>query len=345
MMSRCSCARLALIALAIAAAAPAGCAPRQRPGDAEVVVYTSVDQVYAKDVFDLFEKETGIQVREVFDTEAAKTTGLYQRLLSEGRRPRADVFWNNEITRTIQLADARLAADLSAEVPDDIPREWLDDAGRWAAFSLRARVIVYNTEMVQAAGAPRRLAELTTEKWRGKVAIANPLFGTTAAHVAALYEVLGETQAERFLAGLKANDARIMEGNSAVRDAVGRGQVPVGLTDSDDFFAGLLEGQPLAVVLPDQDGPGTLVIPNSVMIVEGGPHPVQARRFVRFLLRLDVEEHLAFAPARQIPVRDHARRPADLEQFDGIRGMTVDYRALARRMPATAQRVEEILLK
>src|SRR6185436_14877775 len=69
-----------------------------------VVVYASQDQVFAEPIFKAFERETGIRVRAVFDSEAAKTVAIANRLLAERRRPQCDVFWGNEEFRTRQLA-------------------------------------------------------------------------------------------------------------------------------------------------------------------------------------------------------------------------------------------------
>ena len=63
-----------------------------RPVNA-VVVYCAQDQVYAEQVFRLAEKEMGIRVLPVYDSEAVKTVGLANRLLAERDRPRADLFW------------------------------------------------------------------------------------------------------------------------------------------------------------------------------------------------------------------------------------------------------------
>jgi iron(III) transport system substrate-binding protein len=309
------------------------------------VVYTSVDEVYAQEVFARFTEGTGIRVRPVFDTEAGKTTGLYRRLLAERSRPRADVFWNAELCRTIELAEAGVAGELSPLVPADIPRRWVDPGGRWVAFSVRARAIVYNTKMVTEASAPKTLRELTEEPWRGKVAMANPLFGTTASHVAALYEVMGEEEAEKFLRALKVNEVRLVEGNSVVRDLVAHGEVAVGLTDTDDIFSGIDNGYPIALILPDQEGMGAFVIPNSVMLVSGGPDRSAAEAFVRFLLSPEVEELLAFGRARQVPVRADVPRPTELASLASLRAMDVDYGKVAQRMPAVARRVEQLLLR
>jgi len=317
----------------------------RRSHSPEVIVYTSVDQVTAARIFDLFTSKTGVRVKAVYDTEAGKTTGLFRRLMTERHRPQADVFWNGEICRTIQLADAGVAADIRPLTPPDIPKRWVDPDGRWVAFSLRARVIVYNTNLIKRpADAPQSLDDLLKPEWRGKIAMANPLFGTTATHVAAMYETLGAEEAEKYLKALKANGLRLVEGNSVVRDVVARGETAAGLTDTDDVFAGLAEGMPIAFILPDQATRGTFVIPNSVIRVAGGPNPEAARTFIRFLLSREVERELAFARARQIPVRADVPRPDELRPFDKLRVLEVNYNRVADRLHRTEARMEAVFL-
>src|SRR5271154_5960761 len=87
--------------LACAALSWTGCT---KSGPPIVVVYTSQDEVFAEPIFKEFEAQTGIQVRPVYDSEAVKTVGLVNRLLTEKNNPQCDVFWNNEEFRTRQLA-------------------------------------------------------------------------------------------------------------------------------------------------------------------------------------------------------------------------------------------------
>jgi iron(III) transport system substrate-binding protein len=339
--------RLLVLLTSLVLFSPASC-NRSTPGGGEVVVYCSADEEYARQVFDRFTRETGLRVSAVYDTESSKTVGLYQRLRAERQKPQADVFWNAELCRTIQLADEGLAADISSLVPSDLPKRWVDPAGRppgrvnWAAFGLRARVIICNTKQVAPAEAPRTLDELALPRWRGRVVMANPLFGTTATHVAALYSTLGEQRAGALLRGLEENGIRLVEGNSAVRDIVARGGAAAGLTDTDDALGGIEDGLPIAIALPDQEGAGAFVIPNSVMRIAGGPHPAAAERFVSFLLRPEVEEILAADRGHHIPVRPGVKRPDALKPFDALKAMEVDYRQVAARLPETARRVEEI---
>jgi len=69
----------------------------------KVVVYTSVDEVFAEPICKQFEQETGIKVELVPDTEETKSAGLLNRLIAEKNRPRADVFWSGDPVRAAML--------------------------------------------------------------------------------------------------------------------------------------------------------------------------------------------------------------------------------------------------
>ena len=109
-------AMLGCLVLAAAALCMAGCGRKE-----EVVVYTAVEQVYCEELFGRFEEETGIQVRAVYDTEANKTTGLVNRVISEADKPVCDVFWNNEFIQTIDLQEKGLLERYVPAGTEDIP--------------------------------------------------------------------------------------------------------------------------------------------------------------------------------------------------------------------------------
>src|SRR5207249_11264893 len=124
----------------------------------------------------------------------------------------------------------------------------------WTAFAARARVIVVNTNLVPEADRPKSVLDLTDSKWKGRAAIAKPLFGTTATQAAALFEVLGPEAAMAFYRGLKANGVNVVAGNKQVAEGVAKGQFAVGLTDTDDALGEIEAGKPLAMLFPDRDG-------------------------------------------------------------------------------------------
>jgi iron(III) transport system substrate-binding protein len=243
-----------------------------------VVVYAAQDQVYAERVLRDFERASGCRVKALYDSEAVKTVGLANRLLAERAQPQADLFWGNEELRTRQLA------------AQDVFRR----TNGWVAFGYRSRRIVANTNRVALAQAPRTLADLTQPVWRGKVALAYPLFGTTATHFLALRQFWGQARWEAWSRALRANQAFLLDGNSLVVQFVGRGEAWVGLTDSDDVAAGQREGYPIAAQPLTEE---SLLIPNTIAVIRGAPHPEAAQQLFDFLQRREVARTLVEAGA------------------------------------------------
>src|SRR5262245_34593667 len=214
----------------------------------------------------------------------------------------------------------------------------MDREGYWTGFSARIRVIAYNTKLVKADEAPRSVFDLADPKWRGQVAMADPRFGSTSFHVAALYAMAGDEKMDDFFRRLKMNGVRVVDGNSVVRDLVARGEVKVGLTDTDDVNVAIEDGQPIAMVLPDKDGLGVPVMPNMASLIANAPHPEEGRKLVDYLLSKDVERQLAQSDAVQIPLHAGVPGPRNIPAIDTLTPMTVDYaRAAARVDDATAR--------
>lgn len=296
-----------------------------------VTVYVSHDRNLSEPVLQAFEWKTGIRVDAVYDTEANKTTGLVNRLLAEQSQPQADVFWNNEVGRTLQLKERGMLVASSAVHPDPGSAPYTDEDQVWFGFAGRGRVLVVNAEQIAEADQPRGLGDLSDPRWKGKVAIANPHFGTTGTHFAALYAQWGEARFRAWLRALRANQVVVLPGNAQVRDKVTSGEYAFGLTDTDDVNGAILDGKPVRLVIPDQgrNGLGVFVIPNTVAQVNGSPHPVQAQQLLEYLLSPEVETQLAAGRGAQIPLRSKVRGPALFLPMEQLRLMPVDYAQIA----------------
>ena len=302
-----------------------GCSSRPQP---EVVVYCALDQVYSEPVLRDFERTTGLKVQARYDLEATKASGLVNLLLAEQGQPRCDVFWNNEMLQTEVLRQAGALERYQSPGSRDIPPAWKDPEGYWTGFAGRLRVILYNKDLVKDQP-PASLGDLVDPRWQGKAALSNPLFGTCLTHWAALQQALGADRVDTLLAGLRANGIQILDGNSVVKDRVAQGQLAWGYVDSDDANLALLQGAPVEMVIPDQEDLGTLLIPNTVALLKGAPHPAEARRLVDYLLSNEVEERLARCDSLQIPLHPKARPAAGTPRLDTIRTMRVDVRKAA----------------
>lgn len=308
-----------------------------------VTIYVSTDRVFSEPVLRAYEQQSGVTVNAVYDTEETKSTGLANRLLAEQSRPQADVFWSNEPVRTLVLKSRNILAPYRSPNADGIPAALVDPQHYWTGFSARIRVIAYNTMLVTPAEAPRSVFDLANARWRGQVAIADPRFGSTSFHVAALYAAAGNERMDGFFRQMKANEVRIVDGNSVVRDLVARGEVKVGLTDTDDVNVAIEDQQPIAMVLPDAAGLGVPVMPNMLSLIANAPHADEGKRLIDYLLSRDVEQQLARSEAVQIPLHTGVPGPKNIPAIDTFRPMTLDFTQAAQRVEDVTARLAAIL--
>jgi iron(III) transport system substrate-binding protein len=308
-----------------------------------VTIYVSTDRVFSEPVLQEYERRSGVKVSPVYDTEETKSTGLANRLLAEKNRPQADVFWSNEPVRTLVLKSRGVLAPYRSDNADGIPAVLIDPEHFWTGFSARIRVITYNTTLVKSEDAPQSVFDLTDSRWKGQVAMADPRFGSTSFHVAALYALAGDEKMDDFFRRLKENRVRIVDGNSAVRDLVARGEVKVGLTDTDDVNVAIEGGQPIAMVLPDRNGLGVPVMPNMVSLIANAPHVDEGRQLIDYLLSADVERQLAQSEAVQIPLHAGVPGPKNIPAIASFKPMTLDYANAASRVEDVTVRLASIL--
>ncbi len=296
-----------------------------------VTVYVSEDQVFSEPILKDFEKETGIKVNAVYDTEEAKSTGTMNRLIAEKDNPQADVYWANEPIRAEVLKQKNITASYESPNAADIPPVFKDPDGYWTGFSARARVFIVNNSVKDK---PRNVMAYTDPRWKGKAVIANPLFGTTTVEFAALFTIWGDDRAKEFMAAMKRNDVAISTNNGESADFVAAGQYDFSLVDSDDAVNRMRQGKPVTMVYPDQeeDGIGCFIVPNAVMLIEGAPHPEAARELIDYLLSRETERKLAFADCAQIPLHPGVQTPPELKPIREINVMRVSYTEVAGKL-------------
>lgn len=349
----------ALLTLVVALAGLPGCS--REPSGTEVVLYSSVDSEVLKPILAVFERERGVRVLVVGDTEATKTTGLAQRILAERDAPRADVWWSSEALSTARLAAAGALAPLPpAKSEADLsawPPELRSSGDEWFGFALRARVFVYNPKRLSGAEVPSTLADLTRPALKGRVGMARPEFGTTRGHIAALRHIAGGAAVDAWLGAMEANGVRLYDGNAAVVRGVAMGEIDVGLTDTDDVRAGQANGWSIAQAFERRgtasggagsppsdnpearfgvlaDGTGALLIPNTVALVKGARHLDAARALIQFIRSNRVERMLAESDWGTMPARPDLASQYPALMVPG--GTLVDWEAIAQAEPAGA---------
>ena len=281
-------------------------------GAAPLVVYCAHDSIYSEKILHDFEKRTGVKVAIRFDTEATKSLGLTELLVAEKDAPRCDVFWNNELLGTMDLAERGILESYKGAGWQRIPEKFRDADGRWTGFAARMRVFIFNPAKFSPGQIPTRLdGDLE------RVAIAKPLYGTTLTHYTVLWQLLGGDAVKAWHRQSRERGIVELNGNAAVKDAVVGGVCDLGFTDTDDFFEAKDDGKPVALAPMRIAGGAVIQIPNTVAIIRGTKRETEARRLVDFLLSEETELALARSKSRQIPLGPVAadRVPAEVREL------------------------------
>lgn len=305
----------------------------------ELIIYSGRNEQFVKPLIDRFEKETGIRVT----LRAGSASELASAILEEANRPRADLFIANDagalellrmkgaLEPNNSAAVARVPADLRA--PD----------GAWVGISGRTRVIMYNTNLVKESELPRSWSDLTDPKWKGQIAMATSQNESVTAQVTAMRLTQGDQATEAWLKGLLANKVKTLNGHTAVRQAVGKGEFKLGIVNNYYFHLEKQAGSPVGVVIPDQDAnaPGTLMNVAGAGLIKGAKNLAAARRFVDFLLT--PESQKVFAEVNfEIPVLPGVPVAPGVTPIDRLKRMNVPLSKLGSELERTVKLLEKV---
>jgi iron(III) transport system substrate-binding protein len=306
---------LAATIAALAVTSGAATAPAQTTS---LTIYSGRDERLVKPIMDRFTKDTGIQL----NVRYASSTTLATALVEEGSNSPADVYWSQE-PGTLGLVGARgLLKRLPQRTVGKVPSRFATPSRRWVGTSGRSRVLVYNTRTLTPQRLPRSVWGLTAERWKGKIGIA-PTNASFQAFLGATIHLHGEARVRDWLRGLQANDVKFFPNNTTVVQAVGRGDVEVGLVNHY-YLYNLLADTP---DLPVRNhwfragDPGNLVLAAGVGIVSATEKDAAAQRFVDFLHSKWAQRFIARGPgAAEYPlVKGVPRRPG-LRALSTIKG-------------------------
>jgi iron(III) transport system substrate-binding protein len=332
---------LAAVVAALWLAAGAATAPTQTTS---LTIYSGREQQLVKPIMDRFTRETGIELKIRY----ASSTSLATALVEEGSNSPADIYWSQE-PGTLGLVGARgLLARLPQATVGKVPARFSTRSRRWVGTSGRSRVLVYNTNELRASDLPASVWGLTNAKWKGKIGIA-PTNASFQAFLGATIHLFGEARVRAWLRGLEDNDVRFYPNNTTVVQAVGRGDVQVGLVNHYYLYNLLAQTPDLPVRnhwFRDGDA-GNLVLAAGVGIVASTQKATAAQRFVDFLLSKTGQRLIARGPgAAEYPlVKGVPRRPG-LRPLDSINGPKYNLGRLAADItPAVRMLLEEGFIK
>lgn len=263
----------------------------------EVNVYSHRHYDTDKGIFKAFTDKTGIKVNVV----QARANELAERLKSEGKNSKADVFITADAGNLEQVRVAGLFQSItSKEIEALSPKAWRGKNNEWFAISKRARILIASKERV-AQGSIANYEDLSDSKWRGKVLVRSSSAVYNISLLSQMIETLGREQAKAWAQGIVENMARTPKG--ADRDQIRAVYAKEGdVAISNSYYLGHLlnskdakdrkAGESVYVIFPNQAGRGTHINVSGVGVLKNAPNKDNAIKLVEFLLSPEAQEML-----------------------------------------------------
>jgi iron(III) transport system substrate-binding protein len=331
----------ALLAVAACAAVAASGSAIAQSG--EVNVYTYRESKLIQPLFDAFTRDTGIKVNVI-----SASSGLEQRIKTEGTNSPADVLLTVDIARIEEAVRAGISQPIKSDLLDKVVApQYRDPEDHWYGVSMRARVVYASKERVQQSAISYE--ELADPKWKGKVCIRSGQYIYNNALFAAFIAHHGEAKTEEWLKGLKANLAQKPSGGDreVARDiAAGKCDIGVGNTY---YWALMLnkeaDRKPWAeatkVILPTFQGGGTHVNLSAVVLARYAPNKANAMKLIEWLVG-DHAQHMYADINYEYPVRPGIEINPTIASYGKLDADKIPLSKIADHKKAAANLVDRV---
>ena len=307
-----------------------------------ITIYSGRNETLMAPLFEQFTNDTGIEV-EVRYGDSGEMAAL---ILTEGDKSPADVYFSQDAGALGAVDDSGLFAALPDDITSLVAPTFQSDTGNWVATSGRARVLVYNQNLV--AVPPASLDDVLDPRWKGKIGYA-PSNASWQSFVTALRVTRGEAGARTWLEGFAANEPVPYEKNGVVRDAVNSGEVSLGLINHYYLYELIASvGQENVVTknhyFKDGDA-GSLINVAGAAVLASSDRIDAALAFVRYLLspagqKYFVERTFEYpmisgvSAFSELPTLEELNPPAinlaDLKSLEATQAMLEDVGLLTR---------------
>jgi iron(III) transport system substrate-binding protein len=292
------------------------------PGsDEPVVLYSGRSESLVAPIIEQFTEETGIQV----EVRYGGTAEMAATILEEGANSPADLFWAQDPGGLGAVAAEGLFADLPAGLLDRVPANFRSPEGTWIGISGRARVVVYNTDMVSPGELPDDIQGFTDPAWSGRLGWA-PTNGSFQVMVTAMRQFWGEDATRTWLEGILANDVVVYDNNTAIVAAVGAGEVEAGFVNHYylyRFLAEQGESFPARNDFLPSGGPGSLVMVAGAGLLGSSDNQENALAFLDFLLGATAQTFFA-EETFEYPVIAGVALPPELPALNALTSPEID---------------------
>lgn len=307
----------------------------------QINLYSSRHYNTDKRLYTDFEKQTGIKVNLV----EGKAEELLERIKSEGRNSKADLFITADAGNLWQAQQAGIFTPVSSSIlTQKIPSYFRDPNNNWFGFSKRVRVIMYNKDKVN----PNQLStyeDLANPKWRKKIAIRSSTNIYNQSLVAWLIAINGQQKTEEWCKGIVANMARPPQGGDRDQfEAVAAGIADLAVANtyylaaygaSDDPKKKVIFNK-IGVFFPNQKGRGAHVNISGGGVLKNAPNKAGAIKFLEYLISPSAQKFFAQGN-NEYPILDSVPLDPVLARFGNFKS---DVTSVAKYGPNLATAVK-----
>jgi iron(III) transport system substrate-binding protein len=305
-----------------------------------LVIYSGRSEPLIQPVIDAFKAQNpGVEIL----LKAGSNSEIANALIEEQANPQADVFITTELFTVQSLAAQGIFQPYRPAGAEQLPAEFIGPDNHWIGLTRRARVIMYNTDLVSPDEVPESIFDLTDPKWKGQVAAAGSTNGSMQAQIAAMRQLNGEQATEQWLRDLIANEVTFFGGHTDVRKAVGAGEFKLGLVNHYYFYVQQEEGSPVGIVFPDQGESQIGLITNATAaaVVKEAPNTATAQAFLDFLVSSEGQK--LFAEQNfEYPLLSGVALRVGVQPLDEFRLADVDVAKAAQEFEATFDLMEKV---
>ena len=279
-----------------------------------ITLYSGRGEALVKPLISEFTDQTGITV----NVRYGGTAELAVLLQEEGDRSPADLYWAQDAGALGATASAGLFAELPADLYADLPAIYTSDTGTWLATSGRARVLAYSTLRASAAEVPASIADLTDERYQGRVGWA-PTNGSFQAHVTAMRIAQGDEFTRDWLVAMRDNNTQVFRNNTALVQGIANGEIDFAITNNYYLLRFLANDPdfPVAQQFFEDGDIGNVVNVAGIGILASSSDQESARTFVRFLLADSAQQYFT-DNVYEYPVIASITPNPELESFERL---------------------------
>lgn len=284
-------------------------------------VYTGRKAKYAKALFEGFTKKTGIKIKIKQD----KTSMLANTIIKEGKNSPADIFFAQDSSNLGALSAAGFLEELPKATSELLDARYRSAKNDWVGTSARARVFVYNKNLVKAGDLPESIFDLTKPKWKGKLGWA-PENASFQSHVTAMIKVEGKEKTAAWIKGLIANDIKTYPKNTPIVIAVAEGKIAAGLVNHYYLYKvrkDMKEAEQVENHFFANGDAGMFVNISGVAILKTSKKKEMAQIFIDYLLSQEGQQSFRTVNF-EYPVTKGVEAAKDLKPLSEINPVKVD---------------------